>query len=124
VEYVRSVDDDRLLKAEGRATQSLVDASSGAGNCAVSIVKTPPGEGSPAGLHTHLVDQVFFVLSGTMTVEVGGSTQRAGPGTLIVFPAGVPHRNWNDGDEPTLHLSIVAPVPDASLPFAVQVDGR
>jgi mannose-6-phosphate isomerase-like protein (cupin superfamily) len=35
----------------------------------------------------------------------------AGPGSLVVFPAGVPHRNWNAGDVATVHLSFNTPVP-------------
>jgi quercetin dioxygenase-like cupin family protein len=102
-------------------SQALLDARTGATSCAVSCVKTPPGEGSPAGLHTHQVDQLFYVLQGTMTVEIEGTVQRAGPGTLVVFPAGVPHRNWNEGPEATVHISVVAPVPDGTLPFATPV---
>ncbi len=121
MDYVRRVDFDALLRTDERTSQSLLDASSGAGNCAVSCVKTPHGLGSPAGLHTHLVDQLFYVLQGTMTVEIAGITGSAGPGTLVVFPAGMPHRNWNDGPEDTIHLAVVAPVPQADLPFATPV---
>ena len=42
----------------------------------------------------------------------------AGPGSLVVFPAGVPHRNWNGGTEPTVHLAFNAPMPDPAEPFA------
>ena len=83
---------------------------------------TPAGEGSPAGLHTHRVDQVFYVLSGTMSLEIEGTEYKAGPGTLVFFPAGVPHRNWNAGSEPTVHLAINVPQPDPSVPFATTVN--
>jgi hypothetical protein len=43
-------------------------------------------------------------------------------GNLIIFPAGVPHRNWNGGTEPTVHLAVNAPLPDPAKPFARRVD--
>jgi mannose-6-phosphate isomerase-like protein (cupin superfamily) len=56
-----------------------------------------------------LVDQLFYILSGTMSLEIEGKRYEAGPGTLVVFPAGVPHRNWNGGNEATVHLAINSP---------------
>jgi mannose-6-phosphate isomerase-like protein (cupin superfamily) len=111
---------DALIAADGRHTQTLLDGKVGARSCIISCAKTPPGSGSPAGLHRHRVDQLFYILQGIMTVEVSGETFRAGPGTLVVFPAGTPHRHSNDGAEDTLHLSIVAPPPDPELPFALR----
>jgi mannose-6-phosphate isomerase-like protein (cupin superfamily) len=69
-------------------------------------------------MHTHVVDQLFYILSGTMNLEIAGKEYVAGPGTLVVFPAGVPHRNWNGGNEPTIHLAFNSPLPDPSEPFA------
>ena len=43
--------------------------------------------------------QVFYILSGTMSLQIEGTEYQAGPGTLVFFPAGVPHRNWNAGSE-------------------------
>ena len=87
------------------------------------MVVTPPGEGSPAGLHTHTFDQIFYVLSGTMNVIIDGSHHEPDAGTLVIFPAGVPHRNWNAGTEATVHLAINAPFPDPEAPFAETVTG-
>ena len=121
MEYLRKVDFAELGAASGRVTQSLLDRDSGAISCSVSCIKTPPGEGSPAGTHTHAVDQLFYVLSGIMDLEIAGRPYTAGPGTLVVFPAGVPHRNWNGGAEPTVHLAINSPLPAADEPFARSV---
>jgi len=41
-----------------------------------------------------------------------------GAGSLIVFPADVPHRNWNGGIEPTVHPVFNTPLPDPNVPFA------
>jgi mannose-6-phosphate isomerase-like protein (cupin superfamily) len=122
VEYVRKVDFAQLEAAGDRVSQSLLDRDSGATSCSVNCIKTPPGEGSPAGMHTHAVDQLFYILSGTMSLEIGGQSHMAGPGTLVVFPAGVPHRNWNGGPEATVHLAFNSPLPEEGKPFARTVE--
>jgi len=123
MEYLRAVDLAALGKAgpSDRFSQALLDHQSGARACSINYIRTPAGGGSPAGMHTHAVDQIFFILGGVMNLEIEGTQYLAGPGTLVVFPAGVPHRNWNGGSEPTLHLAINAPLPDPSVPFAKPV---
>lgn len=118
MEYLHRVDPSALASSARRLNQSLIDESLGIEGCAVNCVTTPPGDGSPAGLHTHVVDQVFYILHGTMNLEIAGTEYQAGPGTLVTFPAGVPHRNWNAGTEATVHLAINAPKPDPREPFA------
>jgi quercetin dioxygenase-like cupin family protein len=124
LEYLRPVDFARLTAVADRVTQPLLDWDSGATSCSVNCIKTPPGDGSPAGMHTHLVDQLFYILSGTMSLEIDGQAYTAHPGTLVVFPAGVPHRNWNGGSEPTVHLAFNTPLPSPDEPFARPVQAR
>lgn len=107
--------------ATGRYVCRLLDRDSGASMVTVTLVRTPPGEGSPEGVHIHTVDQVFYVVSGTMSLEVAGVRDEAGPGSLVIFPARVPHRSWNDGAEPTVHVAIASPVPPRDVPFAIRV---
>ena len=118
MEYLRKVDFAQLATADDRVVQSLLDRDSGATTCSVNCIRTPPGEGSPAGMHTHVVDQLFYVLSGTMSLEIADKSYVARPGTLVVFPAGVPHRNWNGGNEATIHLAFNTPLPAHGEPFA------
>ena len=113
LQAVRTIDLEGLASTDEAEpfVQLLLDRTTGAKECAVSIIRTPPGMGSVFGLHVHDFEQVFYILEGTMTVEIEGNSELAGPGSLVVFPAGVPHRNSNDGQVPTLHLSIGAPAP-------------
>ncbi len=123
MEYLRRIDQAAVAAAGNeRFSQWLLDHDSGGRYCSINYIKTPAGGGSPAGMHTHVVDQIFYVLSGTMNLEIEGTSYEAGPGTLVVFPAGVPHRNWNGGTEPTIHLAFNAPLPDPSVPFAIPVE--
>jgi mannose-6-phosphate isomerase-like protein (cupin superfamily) len=120
VEYLRKIDFGAFDNArpDERVQQWLIDHTSGANTCSISCIKTPAGGGSPAGLHVHKVDQLFYIVSGVMSIEIQGETSQAGAGTIVIFPAGVPHRNWNASAEPTVHLAINTPVPDPALPFA------
>jgi quercetin dioxygenase-like cupin family protein len=124
--YVRQVDFAALAAAgpEVRYVQKLLDRADGADAVGVGYIRTPPGGGSPEGLHTHVVEQVFYVLSGTMTVEVDGHRSEVGPGGLVHFPQGVPHRNWNAGATETVHLSITGPAPDPGVPFSLPAGGE
>lgn len=111
---------DRLGPDE-RFSQKLLNRATGGAKVAVSLIRTPPGGGSPEGLHTHDFEQVFYVLSGVMNVEAGGRTFEAPAGSLVVFPEGEAHRNWNDGTEPTMHLAINVPAPLPGVPAAKPV---
>lgn len=112
-QYLRKVDAKTLaaLAPDERFSQKLIDRDSGAQVTSVGYIRTPPGGGSPRGLHTHDWEQIFFVLEGTMAIEVDGERFDAGPGSLVVFPQGVPHRNWNETSEATVHLAFNAPLP-------------
>ena len=124
MQYLRKVDFAQLVAVDDRVSQPLLDWDTGATSCSVNCIKTPPGEGSPAGMHTHVVDQLFYILSGTMSLEINGQAYTADPGTLVVFPAGVPHRNWNGGVEATVHLAFNSPLPSPNEPFARPVEAR
>lgn len=123
MEYIRTVDFSAFKPngATGQLIQRLFDHTSGAKNCTINCIKTPPGGGSPAGMHTHAVDQIFYILGGTMSVEIEGQQHDCPSGSLIVFPAGIRHRNWNGGAEATIHLAFNTPLPDPDLPFAISV---
>ena len=123
MEYVRTVDFAAIDKsgADERVTQILFDHTSGAKTCSINCIKTPAGSGSPAGMHFHAVDQIFDILSGTMSIAIEGKQYACSPGSLIVFPAGVRHRNWNGSNEPIVHLAFKTPLPDPNVPFAESV---
>lgn len=121
MEYVRKVDYANLDAATQRYTQALLDRDGGLPSVTINCIKTPAGEGSPAGLHVHPVDQLFYVMSGVMNLQIEGKEYTAGPGTLVVFPKGVPHRNWNAGTAATVHLAIQIPAPDPNVPFSTTV---
>jgi len=57
-------------------------------------------------MHVHyLQDEAARVVRGKLGYQVfGGQPQFAGPGELVVWPAGTAHKWWNAGDD-ELHMS-------------------
>lgn len=57
-----------------------------------------PGAGPPMHVH-YLQEEAARVVSGRMGYQLLGQPERfAGPGELVVWPAGTAHRWWNAGD--------------------------
>ena len=71
----------------------------------------PGGEGPPEHIHFGQVEE-GFVVSGALTASVDGKrvTLRAGESTVL--PADVPHRWWNEGDEPLVFKGRAIPAGD------------
>lgn len=68
--------------------------------------------GQAQAVHSHAAaDKFYLVLEGTGTFEVGEGTFRSGPGALVPAPAGVPHGVRNEGPEPLVLLTVMAPPP-------------
>lgn len=52
--------------------------------------RVPPGDRVPRHVH-HRMDECFYVLSGSYSVQCGEDTFEASPGTFVFLPRGVPH---------------------------------
>lgn len=106
--FVTYVDADRFAATpeQVRLSQKVLLGSALDNLVSLVYIRTPPGGGSPRGLHTHDHDQIFFIVDGTMTVQLGDERVDVGAGGVVVFPAGEEHGNWNQGTVPTVHLAI------------------
>jgi len=63
----------------------------------IELELTP--DGHVPGMHVHPAqEERFEVLEGTMTFKLGRKTVTAGPGDVVVVPAGAPHKFANGGD--------------------------
>lgn len=61
-------------------------------------LELPPGARVPGGLHIHpRQEERFAVLAGTMRFRLGRQRVTAGPGEVVVVPAGVKHDFANAG---------------------------
>jgi mannose-6-phosphate isomerase-like protein (cupin superfamily) len=80
-------------------------------NALIYVGTLPAGAAGPS-LHTHAFDQFYLVLDGLLGVQVGLKEFTVGPQHLVVLPAGLPHRQWNAGEEVERHLTILTPPPE------------
>ena len=113
MEYVRKVDEAAVAAAAPNDgfSSGCSTTTSGSTHCSINCIRTPAGGGSPAGMHTHVVDQIFYILSGTMSLEIEGKEYEAGPA-----------RWWSSrracrtatgtAARATVHLAFNAPLPD------------
>lgn len=78
---------------------------------AFSVVEHPLEAGIlGAPPHTHAnEDETSFVIEGEIGVLIGEEEFRAGPGSYVLKPRGVPHAFWNSGTEPARILEIISP---------------
>jgi mannose-6-phosphate isomerase-like protein (cupin superfamily) len=107
--YVRHFDESRFDPSRFSSI-IIADRSTGSTHCRLNMVRVPPGHGGP-GLHIHTFDQFYYVISGEMNLQIGQQRYTAGPNTYVILPAGVPHANWNEGNEPETHIAILVPEP-------------
>jgi mannose-6-phosphate isomerase-like protein (cupin superfamily) len=91
----------------------LVDRARGAAHAGIYLAEVPAHQSGPP-LHVHEFDQFYFVLSGRLEVEVGLSRLTVEPNHLVVLPAQVPHRQWNERDVAERHLTILCPEPETT----------
>ena len=106
MEHIRPIDWDQGTDAgiPGYRGQILYAGES----CYVIATKVPPGVEGPAR-HTHASDQIYAVLEGTTTVELGAEERSVSRFGSVFIPAGVPHHNRNDGDVDEVHIEVIAP---------------
>lgn len=105
----------------GFSIQKLLQRSDGSTNMSLYIGVVEPAGGGP-GTHVHNFDQFYYVLEGTLTGQVGLEPFTAGPHTLVVLPAGVPHRQWNESDASERHIALLAPEPLPGEPWDIGVE--
>jgi mannose-6-phosphate isomerase-like protein (cupin superfamily) len=110
VEYVRRLDRSALNPDDFSAV-NLVDNET----AWVVAVGVPPGWVRPSP-HVHESDQLYWIIEGELTVVLDGVEHVAGPSSLVYMPAGVVHKNRNDGAVAELHLDLLVPAPNRFKP--------
>jgi mannose-6-phosphate isomerase-like protein (cupin superfamily) len=87
-----------------RIARELVgDEHSGIG-VSLLFVEAPPGDGP--GLHRHDYEEVFVVQEGSATFYAGDEERVVEAGSVVVVPAGAPHRFVNSGEGTLRQLAI------------------
>jgi quercetin dioxygenase-like cupin family protein len=97
----------RFGKALG--TKLLLASEQTGGAFGVVEHDLPAGQlGSPVHTHAH-EDEYSYVVSGTLTAQIGDEVVTAGPSELVVKPRGIPHAFWNAGDETLRFVEVISP---------------
>ena len=113
MEYVRHLDRSALNPDDFDAV-NLVDNET----AWVVAVGVPPGWVRPFP-HVHESDQLYWIIEGELTVVLDGVEHVAGPSSLVYIPAGVVHKNRNDGGVRELHLDLLVPSPNRLNPGSI-----
>ena len=74
-----------------------------------TVIETIAAPGSASPEHYHKEDEVFQVLSGTMTFKLSKEIISARAGSTVVIPAGVPHCWKNRSDDDVRMLATFTP---------------
>jgi mannose-6-phosphate isomerase-like protein (cupin superfamily) len=97
--------------AAGPGSELLIKATSDdtAGTFFLSETTAAPGfPGPPLHRHERLHD-MFYVLEGTLTMDVDGERRELGPGSFACVPPGVAHTFSNPSAEPVRFLNFNTP---------------
>ncbi|MFB6186009.1 MAG: cupin domain-containing protein [Halobacteriaceae archaeon] len=75
-----------------------------------NVYTVKQGEQMPWGYHYHPShEEVFYVCSGSITVETADGTQEVNSGEIFYVPPGSPNRAYNPNDEPARVIAVGAP---------------
>lgn len=98
----------RYIREEGITSYLLASPrTSAAEHLTTSVVEIKPG-GSQR-IHSHVPEQIYYILEGTGLMAVGDEKAPVGPGDCIFIPSETPHGLVNDGQVLLRYFSAAAP---------------
>lgn len=115
--------DESRFEGSGFAYQSLADRSTGCRSLRLNMLQVQPGAGSP-DFHIHAFAQLYVILDGEMTIDIGRARMRAPRHSIVCLPPGVVHRNFNASDAVERHISLLVPEPEKGEIFDYAVEIR
>jgi mannose-6-phosphate isomerase-like protein (cupin superfamily) len=106
---VRSADRPVLPASPNREFRYLVNQDLGCPDVTQFVGTIPPGR---AGMHSHVYDEVVYVIEGEGVLHIGGDETPIGRGTCIHLPPLVEHCLENTGANPMRVLGVFHPQGD------------
>ena len=106
-QYARRMDRESSVLYMDCLFSVLAGSDDNGGRFGLIEMVAPRGREPSRHLH-HTDDEGFYVLEGEATFYVGEEVYRAGPGTFVFLPHGVPH-SYTFEPEAVRMLSIIAP---------------
>jgi quercetin dioxygenase-like cupin family protein len=97
--------------AAGPTSEVVIKATGADTGDSLFLSETTIGPGFPGPpLHCHDgLHDMFYVLEGTLTVQLDDVRRELGPGTFVCVPPGVAHTFSNPGDAPVRFLNFNTP---------------
>ena len=92
----------------GELMTFLITGEETGGALFLADISVLPGGGTSPHIH-HREDESFYLLEGTLTVQVGGNTITASSGDFVYLPRGVAHSFRNTGEVPAKALVLTVP---------------
>jgi quercetin dioxygenase-like cupin family protein len=86
----------------------LVHGEQNDGRVGLMLNRMPPGATGPV-LHHHAFEELFYVLEGELTFQVGDELVTKAAGDVVFVPGGVAHAFANRGDAPARFLLTCTP---------------
>ena len=106
---VRYADQPVLPASPNREFRYLVNQDVGCPDVTQFVGTIPPGR---AGMHSHVYDEVVYVIEGEGVLHIGGDKTPIGRGTCIHLPPLVEHCLENTGANPMRVLGVFHPQGD------------
>jgi quercetin dioxygenase-like cupin family protein len=78
-------------------------------NNAFTVIEAVVQPGFEVSLHQHDFDESFYIVEGTMTVQVNGETGRVPAGSYVFVPGGAPHGFVNREKAPLRNVVTTTP---------------
>lgn len=100
---------------EGMTVRWLITAADGAKNCLMRVFEIEPGGASP--YHSHVWEQVFYVLGGSGRLTTEGKAFDLEPGVAAYLPPRRLHRVESIGNKPLVVLECAPPLAEATYHF-------
>lgn len=95
-----------LTELPGRSVRVLSKALP-VENMTLGICEVPPHSSMYA--HSHSQEELTYILKGHGYVEINGTKEAIGPGTLVHFPPNAEHHTVNESDEGMQFLFCFSP---------------
>ncbi|MBC2665519.1 cupin domain-containing protein [Novosphingobium flavum] len=100
---------------KGRSSSEvLAGPASGLDSSWVIYTRLAP-RAAPLGSISLPVDHTYLVLKGQANVEIGNERFVIKPETMVLLPAGTPHRIWNASGEEADVFEVITPAPQRDL---------
>lgn len=99
-EHVSVMGNDLTLKAASTDTGGALGL--------MEYTASPGFAGPPPHIHRKTIE-AFYILEGSLTLQIGDQTTTGGPSTFVLVPPGSVHTFSNAGEGPAKFLLIVSP---------------